>query len=101
MRVEPTAYEMKFDKALVMSTLLFFLKWTLGSITTLTLICPACAHSELDRPRLNVIPGKACGLQTEMRYLDALGKYGLIFIYSFKAQSHSNTYKYYQMNILN
>ena len=96
MSVEPTAYTMKFDKALSMSTFLFFLKWTLGSVITLTLVCLACAHSEFDRPRMNVIPGKACGLQTEMRYLDALGKYILILCVS----SHIYTYEYYQMNIL-
>ena len=56
----------------------FLLKLNLATITTLTLFCSAIAHSELDRPRMNVIPGKACGLQTEMRYLDALGKYNLI-----------------------
>ena len=48
----------------------------IGSINIFTF---ACAHSEVDRPRMNVIPGKACGLQTEMRYLDYLGKQIFLF----------------------
>ena len=75
---EELTEDRKFDKALIMSTFHFLLKLNLATITTLTLFCSAIAHSELDRPRMNVIPGKACGLQTEMRYLDALGKYNLI-----------------------
>ena len=63
-----------FDKARTMSTLNHFLIWNLGCIFASTLVSPAWAHSELHRPMLNVIPGNACGLQTEMRYVDALGK---------------------------
>ena len=37
----------------------------------------ALGHNYYNEPELNVIPGKACGLQTEMRFLDALGKYVL------------------------
>ena len=43
----------------------------------LTLTHQALGHYYYDEPELNVIPGKACGLQTEMRFLDALGKYVL------------------------
>ena len=57
-----------------MGTLSYF-RLTLVSLTAFTLFCQAFAHSEVDRPTLNVIPGKACGLQTEMRYVEALGKY--------------------------
>ena len=37
-------------------------------------------------PILNVIPGKACGLQTEMKYLDVLGKY---FLNGFQFSDHN------------
>ena len=77
-KMEPTAYKKKFDTPLIMSTFRISVKWTLRSIIALTLVCPGCAHYEADVPRMNVIPGKACGLQTEMRYLDVLGKYNLI-----------------------
>ena len=48
----------------------------------LTLAHQALGHYDYDydEPELNVIPGKACGLQTEMRFLDALGKYVLAYI---------------------
>ena len=52
-----------------------FLKWVLGIVIPAISIYPAFAHYNFDQHNLNVIPGKACGLQTEMRYLDALGKY--------------------------
>ena len=51
------------------------LKWVLGIVIPAISIYPALAHYNFDQHNLNVIPGKACGLQTEMRYLDALGKY--------------------------
>ena len=40
----------------------------------LTLADQVLGHNYYNEPELNVIPGKACGLQTEMRFLDALGK---------------------------
>ena len=52
-----------------------FLRWILGFLIAAMLIYQAIAHFQFDEPTLNVIPGKACGLQTEMRYLEALGKY--------------------------
>ena len=51
------------------------LKWVLGIAIPATSIYPTFAHYGYDEDDLNVIPGKACGLQTEMRFLDALGKY--------------------------
>ena len=63
-----------FDKPQTMGTLNCFLIRNFGYIFASTLVYPALAHSELDKPILNVIPGNACGMQTEMRYIDALGK---------------------------
>ena len=64
-----------FDKPQTMGTLNYFLIRNFGyNIFAFTLVYPALAHSELDKPILNVIPGNACGMQTEMRYIDALGK---------------------------
>ena len=57
-----------------------FLRWVLGIVIPVISIYPAFAHYNFDHHNLNVIPGKACGLQTEMRYLDALGKY-VTFLY--------------------
>ena len=61
-----------------MATCHTFLNWILGSVIAAMLICQAIAHFQFDEPSLNVIPGKACGLQTEMRYLEKLGKYVII-----------------------
>ena len=72
--MQPTAYDTRFDEAETMGTLSYFLIWNFGYTFASTLIYLAWAHSEADRPMLNVIPGNACGLQTEMRYVDALGK---------------------------
>ena len=58
-----------------MSPFYTFLKWVLGIVIPAISIYPAFAHYDFDQHNLNVIPGKACGLQTEMRYLDALGKH--------------------------
>ena len=57
-----------------MSPIHTLLKWVLGIVIPAISIYPAFAHYDFDQHNLNVIPGKACGLQTEMRYLDALGK---------------------------
>ena len=54
-----------------------FVRLALRIIILLTLTHQALGHNYYDEPELNVIPGKACGLQTEMRFLDALGKYVL------------------------
>ena len=58
-----------------MATFHIFLKWISGFVIVAMLIYQVIAHFQFDEPILNVIPGKACGLQTEMRYLDFLGKY--------------------------
>ena len=52
----------------------FFLRLALRIMIFLTLARQTLGHNYYDEPELNVIPGKACGLQTEMRFLDALGK---------------------------
>ena len=63
-----------------MATFHLFVRLALRIMIFLTLAHQALGHYDYDEPELNVIPGKACGLQTEMRFLDALGKYVLAFI---------------------
>ena len=58
-----------------MATFHLFVGLALRMINLLTLTHQALGHNYYDEPELNVIPGKACGLQTEMKFLDALGKY--------------------------
>ena len=63
-----------------MAVFYFFGNLALRIIVVLTLTHQVFGHYYYDEPQLNVIPGRACGLQTEMRYLDALGKYVLPYI---------------------
>ena len=63
-----------------MATFHLFVKLALRIMILFTLVHEAFGHNYYDEPELNVIPGKACGLQTEMRFLDALGKYVLAYI---------------------
>ena len=58
----------------------FLVRLALRIIIFLTLAHQALGHNFYDEPELNVMPGKGCGLQTEMRFLDALGKYVLPYI---------------------
>ena len=52
-----------------------FVRLALEIMIFITLAHQAFGHYDYYEPELNVIPGRACGLQTEMRFLDALGKY--------------------------
>ena len=58
----------------------FFVRLALRIMILSTLAHQTLGHNYYDEPELNVIPGKACGLQTEMKFLDALGKYVLAYI---------------------
>ena len=62
-----------------MATFHLFVMLALRIMILSTLVHQVLGHNYYDEPELNVIPGKACGLQTEMRFLDALGKYVLPF----------------------
>ena len=58
-----------------MATFHLFVGLAIRIMIFLTLLAhQVLGHNYYDEPELNVIPGKACGLQTEMRFLDALGK---------------------------
>ena len=63
----------------IMASFYLFVRLALEIIILLMLAHQALGHDYYYEPELNVIPGKGCGLQTEMRFLDALGKY--IFFY--------------------
>ena len=57
-----------------MAAFYLFVRLTLKVMIFLTLTHQALGHFDYDEPELNMIPGRACGLQTEIRFLDALGK---------------------------
>ena len=83
-----------------MATFHLFVGLALRIMILLMLAYEGLGHTYYDEPELNVIPGKACGLQTEMRFLDALGKY--VHSYSSKTYIMEVLINYdHQMNILN
>ena len=84
----------------IMATFHLFVGFALRIMILLMLAYEGLGHNYYDEPELNVIPGKACGLQTEMRFLDALGKY--VHSYSSKTYIMEVLINYdHQMNILN
>ena len=83
-----------------MATFHLFVGFALRIMILLMLAYEGLGHNYYNEPELNVIPGKACGLQTEMRFLDALGKY--VHSYSSKTYIMEVLINYdHQMNILN
>ena len=58
----------------IMAAFHIFVRLALEIMIFITLAHQASGHYDYYELQLNVIPGRACGLQTEMRFLDALGK---------------------------